>query len=67
VNWSTQFIIAVSSSITTALLLWILRSIIKMRITAERVMKEHRYLMTMMALVLQHLGLEAIIHKDGKG
>lgn len=56
-----QFVIAVMSSLTTALLFWILRQFIKLRGTAERLMKEHRYLMASMQLVLAHLGLEALV------
>ena len=60
-NPVTDFIIAVSSSLTTATLLWMLHQFGKLRRSAERLMKEHRYLMAGMALVLQHLGLESLV------
>lgn len=60
-TWSTQFVIAVSSSLTTAILLWMLRQFVKIRKTAERLMKEHRYLMGAMQLVLTHLGLDTLV------
>lgn len=62
----SQFIIAVTSSLTTAILLWILRQFVKLRKSADRLMKEHRYLMASMALVLQHLGLQSLIDESAK-
>lgn len=62
----SQFIIAVTSSLTTAILFWILRQFVKLRKTADRLMKEHRYLMASMQLVLQHLGLKTLIDESDK-
>lgn len=56
----SQFVIAVTSSMTTAILLWILRQFVKLRKAGERHMREHRYLMMSMGLVLSHLGLQAL-------
>lgn len=64
----SQFIIAVTSSLTTAILLWILRQFVRLRKSADKLMKEHRYLMATMQVVLAHLGLESLVRdgKDGK-
>jgi hypothetical protein len=62
----SQFIIAVTSSLTTATLFYILRQFVKLRHTAERLMTEHRYLMRSMQMVLSHLGLTTVA-KDGDG
>lgn len=59
-NDMSQFIIAVTSSMTTAILLWILRQFVKLRKAGERHMREHRYLMVSMQMVLAHLGLQAL-------
>lgn len=59
-NDMSQFIIAVTSSMTTALLFWILRQFVKLRKTADRLIREHRYLMATMQLVLTHIGLKVI-------
>lgn len=62
-----QFIVAVMSSLTTFILLWILRQFVKLRKSAERHTREHRYLMATMEIVLAHLGLEALTNsRDNK-
>lgn len=62
----SQFIVAVTSSLTVLILLWLLRQVVKLRKSAERLLKEHRYLMASMQLVLTHLGLEHVMESNGK-
>jgi len=61
---TSSFVIAVSSSLTTALLLYITRQLFKLRKTATGLLREHRYLMRSMTLVLAHLGLEAVTKEE---
>lgn len=66
-QWTSQFIIAVSSSLTTAILLWMLRQFVKLRKLANGLLREHRYLMASMQIVLAHLGLDKIAQEaNGK-
>jgi hypothetical protein len=54
---SAQFIIAVTSSLTTALILYLVRQAYKARKSVTRLADEHHFLMRAMALVLVHLDL----------
>jgi hypothetical protein len=54
---STQFVIAVTSSLTTALILFMIRQIYKARKSISRLADEHHFLMKAMNLVLLHLDL----------
>lgn len=58
---SAQFVIAVMSSLTTAVLLWLTRQVVRLRNIGNNLAKEHRFLMASMFLVLSHLGMESII------
>lgn len=62
----TEFVISVSSSVTTLMLVFIGRQIFKLRKHADKLMTEHKYLMTTMQLVLQHIGLTQLLRDDGK-
>jgi hypothetical protein len=55
---SAQFIVAVTSSLTTALILFILRQVYKARKAITKLADEHVFLLRSMNLVLAHLDLE---------
>jgi hypothetical protein len=55
---STQFIIAVTSSLTTAAILYMLRQVVRARHAITRLADEHKFLMESMQAVLTHLNLE---------
>lgn len=63
-NPLSEFIVSTSSALTVMLLLYLIRQIMKLRKTAERLMGEHRYLMRTMQLVLQHIGLTTLIRQN---
>lgn len=54
---SAEFIIAVSSSLTTAAILFIVRQLWKARKTVSQLADEHHFLMESMNVVLEHLKL----------
>lgn len=60
-----QFIIAVSSSLTTAALLWLVRQVVKFRKTVRTLAYEHKFLMSSMQLVLTRLEMDTPL-RDGK-
>lgn len=55
---STQFVIALSSSLTTALILWIVRQVVKAKNTFAQMVEQTAFLMRTMDMVLRHLKLE---------
>lgn len=57
---NAQFIIAVMSSLTTALILALVRQFYKARKYMQQIANEHRFLMFSMSLVLKRLDLEKV-------